>query len=104
MNLDRNETNILVFDPKAAEVDDTLSFYSEDTIHSGLTRNKNLQLIPIDHGLSIPDTLEVCTYDLQWLSYSQANEPFSERSLEYIKAIDIEKDIQMLEKLFKFRP
>ena len=41
-----------------------LSMYSEDTITESLTRSKNLKLIPIDHGLAIPDTLEVCTYDL----------------------------------------
>jgi len=31
-----------------------------------------LKLIPIDHGLSIPDTLDICSYDLVWLSYNQA--------------------------------
>lgn len=61
-------------------------------------------LIPIDHGLSIPDTLAACSFDLVWLSYSQAEEPFSERSKEYIRNIDIMADINMLEEAFKFRP
>jgi hypothetical protein len=62
------------------------------------------RLIPIDHGMSIPETLEVCSYDLIWLSFSQANKPFSQKSLNYIKSIDIMKDINLLEDIFKFRP
>ena len=62
------------------------------------------RLIPIDHGLSIPDTLAVCSYDLAWLSFAQAEQPFSEKSLEYIRNIDIMQDIKMLEETFKFRP
>lgn len=61
-------------------------------------------LIPIDHSLSIPDTLNVCSYDLIWLSYSQAEEPFSQRSLDFIRSIDVMADILILEKTFKFRP
>lgn len=68
--------------------------------------NKDIErrLIPIDHGLSIPDTLQIQSWDLVWLSYSQANEPFSAKSLQYIRNIDIMEDIRMLEKNFKFRP
>ena len=62
------------------------------------------RLIPIDHGLSIPDTLAVCSYDLVWLSFAQAERPFSEKSLEYIRSIDFMQDIKMLEETFKFRP
>ena len=50
-NLDRNDQNILVTKPV------------------GSNKNKNLRLIPIDHGLTIPDNLEVCSFDLVWLSY-----------------------------------
>ena len=62
------------------------------------------RLIPIDHGLSIPDTLAVCSYDLVWLSFAHAEQPFSEQSLEYIRSIDIMQDIKLLEETFKFRP
>lgn len=44
MNLDRNEQNILV-----------------------TKTDNNYRLVPIDHGLTIPDNLEVCTFDLVWL-------------------------------------
>lgn len=46
LNLDRNTDNILV--QRTAE---------------------GFRLVPIDHGLSIPDSLEVCSYDLAWLGY-----------------------------------
>jgi hypothetical protein len=60
MNLDRNECNILVttkYDPK--------------------TKRNIKKLVPIDHGLCIPDNLSVCSFDLCWLSWDQSNEPFS---------------------------
>jgi len=41
-------------------------------------------LVPIDHGLCIPDNLAVCSFDLAWLSWRQASEPFSAKSLSYI--------------------
>ena len=62
------------------------------------------QLIPIDHGLTIPDSLEVCSYDLAWLSYPQADLPFSNETLDYIANIDADKDIEILESCFQFRP
>jgi hypothetical protein len=52
MNLDRNECNILV----QTKIDKK----------SGKRVKK---LIPIDHGLCIPDNLNVCSFDLCWLSY-----------------------------------
>ncbi len=88
LNIDRNECNILV-----------------RTKYSSKTAGKKIRkLIPIDHGLSFPDTLSVCSYDLCWLSWRQAEEPFSKRSLEYIGMIDIKQDIALLEKTLKFRP
>lgn len=80
-NLDRNTENILV-----------------QKLENGYT------LIPIDHGLSIPDSLEICSYEIAWLGFEQAELPFSQRSLDYIRAIDVDKDIQMLTDKFRFRP
>jgi hypothetical protein len=80
-NLDRNSENILV-----------------QKLENGY------KLIPIDHGLSIPDSLEVCSYEITWLGFDQAELPFSQRSLDYIRAIDVDRDIQMLTDNFRFRP
>lgn len=81
-NLDRNACNILV----------------QPTTEGGH------RLIPIDHGLTIPDSLEICSYDLAWLSFDQASQPFSQRSLDYISKLDADADISFLEKNFSFRP
>lgn len=81
-NLDRNACNILV----------------QPTTEGGH------RLIPIDHGLTIPDSLEVCSYDLAWTSFAQASQPFSQRSLDYIARLNPDSDISFLEKNFKIRP
>lgn len=76
-------------------------------IHQMKKEKKNdrpMHLVPIDHGLSIPDTLEIITWDLVWLNFAQADQPFSLKSLEYIENIDIMSDIKLLEETFKFRP
>ena len=61
-------------------------------------------MIPIDHGLSIPDSLEVSSWDLAWLSFSQAEKPFSQRTLDFIDSLDVERDLKLLERNFKIRP
>ena len=118
LNLDRNECNILVQSSGIAN-QDQVSDVNNSSFSSGDRTSENLEgrltlgsgddarmsessksarkLIPIDHGLSIPDTLAVCSYDLIWLSYEQANKPFSHKSLDYIKEIDTMNDIRMLE-------
>lgn len=58
-----------------------------------ILNGKQYQLIPIDHGLCIPDNLAVCSFDLCWLGWRQASKPFSEKSLRYIEAINVLKDI-----------
>jgi hypothetical protein len=68
MNLDRNEGNILV-----------------KTKINKKTGKRVKTLIPIDHGLSIPDNLAVCSFDLVWLSWRQAELPFSGRTLKFIE-------------------
>eukprot|EP00983_Pelagomonas_calceolata_P006929 225876-Pelagomonas_calceolata.AAC.4 len=46
------------------------------------------ELIPIDHGFCLPETLEAPYFE--WLHWPQAMLPFSEEELAYIKRIDIE--------------
>lgn len=124
LNLDRNECNILVQSSGIFNQDQTSDLNNlsngsfdgdnSDILESGLTLGSgddasiggsrlSRKLIPIDHGLSIPDTLALSSYDLIWLSYDQASKPFSKKSLDYIKNIDYMADIRMLEQTFKFR-
>jgi hypothetical protein len=76
LNMDRNESNILV------------------THHNSL--------IPIDHGLTFPDTLEICIEDLCWMSWPQVREPLSEVDVEYVRRLDALADMTMIQRLFCF--
>ncbi|KAK4431334.1 Phosphatidylinositol 4-kinase gamma 3 [Sesamum alatum] len=51
-------------------------------------------LIPIDHGYSMPENFEDCTFE--WLYWPQAREPFSSDTIAYINSLDAEKDIELL--------
>ena len=86
-NLDRNECNILV-----------------QEVTNPLDGQVSHKLIPIDHGLSLPDSLEICSYDLAWLSYSQAEETFSQKTLEYIKSVNVDDDVKFIEQNYSIRP
>ncbi|KAK2974645.1 hypothetical protein RJ640_008077 [Escallonia rubra] len=51
-------------------------------------------LVPIDHGLCLPECLEDPYFE--WIHWPQASIPFSEDELEYIEKLDPGKDSQML--------
>jgi len=55
-----------------------------------------LRLVPIDHGLCLPSSLSGGYFE--WLSFPQAKQPFSQRMLDYIENLNVEADIQMLQK------
>jgi len=57
---------------------------------------KDLELIPIDHGCSLPDSLEVNWYDWAWLSWPQTKQPLSPSEKEYIARLDAEHDASLL--------
>ncbi|GLT77102.1 hypothetical protein SLA2020_487180 [Shorea laevis] len=62
----------------------------------GVGRFGQVELIPIDHGLCLPETLEDPYFE--WIHWPQASIPFSEDELEYIKNLDPSKDCEMLRK------
>lgn len=53
-----------------------------------------VELIPIDHGLCLPETLEDPYFE--WIHWPQASLPFSEDELEYIEKLDPLKECEML--------
>ncbi|THU61369.1 hypothetical protein C4D60_Mb07t22550 [Musa balbisiana] len=53
-----------------------------------------MELIPIDHGLCLPESLEDPYFE--WIHWPQASVPFSEDELEYIANLDPMKDSDML--------
>ena len=60
LNCDRNDANILI---------------------QQVSGNSEIQLIPIDHGLSLPDNLEIYEESIAWMNYPQAKKPFSPAEL-----------------------
>ncbi|CAH8383408.1 unnamed protein product [Eruca vesicaria subsp. sativa] len=53
-----------------------------------------VELIPIDHGLCLPETLEDPYFE--WIHWPQASLPFSDEEVEYIQKLDPFKDCEML--------
>ncbi|XP_025812984.1 phosphatidylinositol 4-kinase gamma 5-like isoform X2 [Panicum hallii] len=58
------------------------------------TFGNQTELIPIDHGLSLPECLEDPYFE--WIHWPQASVAFSEDELEYIANLDPMKDADML--------
>ncbi|XVF31624.1 hypothetical protein REPUB_Repub17cG0007400 [Reevesia pubescens] len=53
-----------------------------------------VELVPIDHGLCLPENLEEPYFE--WIHWPQASIPFSEDELEYISHLDPFRDSEML--------
>ncbi|XP_008797596.2 phosphatidylinositol 4-kinase gamma 5-like [Phoenix dactylifera] len=53
-----------------------------------------VELIPIDHGLCLPESLEDPYFE--WIHWPQASIPFSQDELEYIAKLDPVRDSDML--------
>ncbi|KAK7407459.1 hypothetical protein VNO78_09408 [Psophocarpus tetragonolobus] len=53
-----------------------------------------VELIPIDHGLCLPETLEDPYFE--WIHWPQSSIPFSEDELAYIEDLDPYRDCEML--------
>ncbi|XP_010418512.1 PREDICTED: phosphatidylinositol 4-kinase gamma 2-like [Camelina sativa] len=64
-------------------------------ILTGKTEEGKTVLIPIDHGYCLPENFEDCTFE--WLYWPQAKLPFSADTLDYIKSLDSEQDIALLQ-------
>ncbi|KAM0015168.1 putative 1-phosphatidylinositol 4-kinase [Helianthus debilis subsp. tardiflorus] len=63
-------------------------------LNSSATFGQQVELIPIDHGLCLPESLEDPYFE--WIHWPQASIPFSEDELDYIKALDPYRDSDML--------
>lgn len=67
--------------------------------HTGNLLVENTQdyrLVPIDHGYSLPDFRNLSDAWFDWVSWNQADEPFSPEMCQYIENIDIWSDAQLL--------
>ncbi|KAK7838417.1 phosphatidylinositol 4-kinase gamma 5 [Quercus suber] len=61
----------------------------------GVGRFGQVELIPIDHGLCLPETLEDPYFE--WIHWPQASIPFTEDELQYIKNLNPDRDCEMLQ-------
>ncbi|XP_061363081.1 phosphatidylinositol 4-kinase gamma 5-like [Gastrolobium bilobum] len=77
LNTDRHAGNLLV-----RKLDDGIGTFGQ------------VELIPIDHGLCLPETLEDPYFE--WIHWPQASIPFSEDELAYIRNLDPARDCEML--------
>ncbi|XP_065854862.1 phosphatidylinositol 4-kinase gamma 7-like [Euphorbia lathyris] len=59
-----------------------------------IERFDQVELVPIDHGLCLPESLEDPYFE--WIHWPQASIPFSEDELEYIHHLDPFQDADML--------
>ena len=86
LNCDRNDENILLI--KEKKKNNKKDFY---------------KLIPIDHALSFPSCLKIGDYEMCWMTWSQAEQPFTKKEKEYIENIDIISDMQRLNENINLR-
>jgi hypothetical protein len=73
---------------------DVRLFNAEDG--GGSLFEEGVDLIPIDHGLCLPETLDEPYFE--WLHWPQASMPFSKEELEYIEKLDPGYDCNLLRK------
>ncbi|TVU22642.1 hypothetical protein EJB05_32356, partial [Eragrostis curvula] len=83
LNIDRHAGNILVKNPPSAGMSTTTA-----------SSPPLLDLVPIDHGLCLPEQLDDPYFE--WLHWPQASLPFSDDELAYIASLDPFKDAEML--------
>ncbi|CAM6092758.1 unnamed protein product [Calypogeia fissa] len=91
LNTDRHAGNILVRQTKSEDAPQLSGSAAWER-----SLGNEVVLIPIDHGLCLPENLEDPYFE--WLHWPQASMPFSEEELQYIASLDPFKDVEMLRK------
>lgn len=90
-NTDRHAGNILVRRlPPAARADSG----AMPTSAAALLEQPAYELIPIDHGFALPESLEPPYFE--WQHWPQAMMPFGRKELEYIASLDARADVELL--------
>jgi len=60
-------------------------------------KGDSYRLIPIDHTYCLPEKLDNPFFE--WMYWPQAKEPFSKEVVEFVRSIDVQRDIKKLRKL-----
>lgn len=79
LNMDRNDSNLLVV---------------------ASNNKRQLNLVPIDHGLCFPDRIEVAWCDWVWWDWPQTLEPFDLETKQWVKSLNVRQDMGVLEHTF----
>jgi hypothetical protein len=98
LNCDRNAANILaVRSDSHSLLDSTESFHydAEEFVISGSPHgldhhHGSYQLIPIDHGYSMPSRLKIVEWDWAWFNYQHISRPVHPDLIEYMNSLDID--------------
>lgn len=101
LNLDRNDGNILVASRPIVPRGDEKKYPEDYLTPEG--KISKYRLIPIDHGLVLPDTMDLGDIDLVWYYWPQSKMPFSETELRYIFSLDSDRDAWKLRRKLDIR-
>lgn len=66
--------------------------------------DNSIELVPIDHGYCLRSVCDVAWFDWCWLDWPQLKQPLSQRSKDYILALNIEADARLLKERLNMRP
>ncbi|KAH8740116.1 hypothetical protein FG386_001777 [Cryptosporidium ryanae] len=110
-NLDRNDSNILVL-PNPPNYSAKITNSSSNNIsnspyeHPLSTpdgKRTKYKLVPIDHGLCLPDVLDVAQFDWIWYDWPQSKIPFNRSELKVIKHMNPDADAERLKRKLLIR-
>jgi hypothetical protein len=119
-NLDRHGGNILIKKRTTTPTNSTRSSSHVDEMSSSMfliggegdggggggeddysnnNTNEQIELTPIDHGLSLPSWTHLGEAWFDWMYTPQANAPLTSNTLKHISELDCERDAQALREL-----
>ncbi|KAL4106067.1 hypothetical protein PRIC1_004121 [Phytophthora ramorum] len=90
-NQDRHGGNLLVVEPSQVVTQ------AASVVTTKSQAGKKASLVPIDHGACLPRVSALSETSFLWLMWPQAKQPFSRAALEYIGALDANRDLKLLE-------
>ncbi|KAH7650105.1 hypothetical protein FG379_003185 [Cryptosporidium bovis] len=110
-NLDRNDSNILVlpnpqnYSTKVTgnSLNNTSNSPYDHPLSTPDGKRTKYKLVPIDHGLCLPDVLDVAQFDWIWYDWPQSKIPFNKSELKVIKHMNPDVDAERLKRKLLIR-
>ncbi|KAF7458407.1 Phosphatidylinositol 3- and 4-kinase family protein [Cryptosporidium felis] len=108
-NLDRNDSNILVvpiqsnYSIKLNNGANGLIGPYDHPLSTPDGKRSKYKLVPIDHGLCLPDVLDVAQFDWVWFDWPHSKIPFSRSELKIISYMDPDADAERLKRKLLIR-